>query len=423
MAYTELKRLLKEATGLDAASIGSSAVERAAQARAAAHAIDARSYLELVRISATELQALIEAVVVPETWFFRDREAFAALGRMALDHGLRSPPPETLRLLSLPCSTGEEPYSMAMALLDAGVPAEHFRIDAVDISTQALAHAERGVYGKNSFRGTELEFRERYFETTAQGQRMRDSVRLAVHFQQGNLFTTDVLSEAEIYDVVFCRNLLIYFDSATQNRAVEALRRLLRPEGVLFVGPSEAGLLLNYEFTPVKVPLAFAFRKAHATPRAAAAASTKSIERRVARPKVAATRATLRLPASSTAPRESAQPAVALESVPVSPERGLRDASSLADQGRLVEAALACEAHLRQHGPSVEAFHLLGLIRAAVGNLAEARECYRKALYLDQNHHETLLHLALLLEKQGDIASAQVLRNRLQRLEGEGVRT
>jgi chemotaxis protein methyltransferase WspC len=83
----------------------------------------------------------------------------------------------------------------------------------------------------------------------------------------------------------------------------------------------------------------------------------------------------------------------------------------------MAEAAKSCEEHLRTHGPSVQSFFLMGLIRAAAGSLSEADKFYRKALYLDQNHHDTLIHLGLLLEKQGDTTGAQVLRDRLQRLQ------
>lgn len=93
------------------------------------------------------------------------------------------------------------------------------------------------------------------------------------------------------------------------------------------------------------------------------------------------------------------------------------EAMRLADQGHLVEAATACAEHLRQHGPSAEAFHLMGLVRDATGNHLEAVDYYRKALYLEPNHYVTQIHLALLMEKQGDTEGAQVLRNRARRLE------
>ena len=108
MSYAEFESLLKQTMGLDAASIGSAAVERAVQARMSVCATDnLPGYWELVRTSAAEQQELIEAVVVPETWFFRDREAFAALARIVHDEWLPAHPQGTLRLLSMPSSSGE----------------------------------------------------------------------------------------------------------------------------------------------------------------------------------------------------------------------------------------------------------------------------------------------------------------------------
>lgn len=420
MMPDEFEQLLKQTIGLDAASVGSSTVARAVRARMLACAVvDMRTYWKLVSASPAELQALAEAVVVAETWFFRDREAFAAMARFAHNDWLPTRPEGVLRLLSLPCSSGEEPYSMAMALLDSAFPANRCCIDAVDISVQALSQARRAEYGKNSFRGAELAFRDRHFEATQHGYRVSDAVRQPVRFHQGNLLAEDFFSGAEIYDMIFCRNLLIYFDRCTQERAVRVLQRLLTASGVLFVGPSEAGLLLSHDFVSAKVPRAFAFRKVDAVERTAARVPALPIEepaaahRRLAPPRVAP---------SASAP-DSAIPIVARQSpdAPLASATGLasgfEQASLLADQGRLVEAAKCCEEHLRTHGPSPEAFHLMGLIRAAAGCLAESAEYYRKTLYLDPNHAQSLVHLALLLEKQGDKAGAKVMGDRLRRLD------
>src|SRR5437899_821468 len=114
MPTARFEALLKHTMGLDVASIGPAMIERAVRERlATSGAIDLDAYWQLVQTSETELQALIEAVIVPETWFFRDREAIEALARLAWEQSLRTQRP--LRLLSLPCSTGEEPYSIAMA--------------------------------------------------------------------------------------------------------------------------------------------------------------------------------------------------------------------------------------------------------------------------------------------------------------------
>ena len=420
MHYAKYERLLKQTMGLDAASIGSSSIARAVRQRASACQLDeADAYWELVRDSATELQALIEAVVVPETWFFRDREAFAALARLAREDWLPSNPHGCLRLLSLPCSSGEEPYSMSIALLDTGFPAGRFRIDAVDISAAALARARQAVYGKNSFRGVERGFRERHFEAAGDAWRLSDAVRGQVHFQQRNLLAADFLPGTAIYDMIFCRNLLIYFDRATQDRAIGVLQRLLARKGVVFVAPCETGLMLDHDFVSANVAQAFAFRKfagrSPATPTARAPPSTAQ-QPRARRGIVSASSIPARTPENPAGPQAGASRTATAAEPAARPDLEMHEASRLADQGHLGEASNCCAEHLRKHGPSAQAFHLLGLIRAAAGNATEARQYYRKALYLDQNHHATLVHLALLLEQQGDPASALVLRNRGLRL-------
>src|SRR5215211_4812798 len=131
MALALLERLLKDVIGLDAPSIGPSAIAQAAnERRLACGCATLNDYEQLLQASPVELQNLIDRVVVPETWFFRNREAFDALSRIVRQPDYTD---AFLRLLSLPCSTGEEPYSMAMALFDAGLPPQRFAIDAVDI--------------------------------------------------------------------------------------------------------------------------------------------------------------------------------------------------------------------------------------------------------------------------------------------------
>jgi chemotaxis protein methyltransferase WspC len=235
------------------------------------------------------------------------------------------------------------------------------------------------------------------------GYRPSDTVRRQVTFRRGNIVATDFLPGQEIYDVIFCRNLLIYFDRATQDRAVHVLERLLRSSGTLFVAPSETGLLLAHDFVSAKIPLAFAFRKAVARPLEPA---------KTVRLKPYAIRQSIPAARPKADPTDAVQPSPQAHT-----PAGLDDAARLADQGRFVDAAACCEEHLRLRGPSANAFHLLGLVRDAAGNATDAAACYRKALYLDPEHYETLVHLALLVEQQGDSAGAQVLRNRARRLE------
>ncbi|MGJ7497967.1 CheR family methyltransferase [Variovorax sp. RT4R15] len=415
MDIARFEQLLKRTMGLDAASIGSAAVERAVQERLSACRLpDAQAYWELLSSSAPELQELIEAVVVPETWFFRDPASFAALTRLVCDDGRPRQTQTVLRLLSVPCSTGEEPYSMAMALLDAGFTASTLRVDAVDISTRALARAQGAVYGRNSFRGSDLAFRDRYFVATAGGgHSLADAVRRLVQFRQGNLLD-GLVAEPELYDVIFCRNVLIYFDRATQDRAIAVLGRLLKPGGWLFVGPSETALLSDHGFVSAKLPLAFAFRKDPVAGSDTKLRTAPSPSRPVRALAPVA-------PALQPARPRAAPPAIApLAVARAEAKTSIDRARRLADQGHLADAAAHCEAHLLEHGPTAEAFNLLGLVRDASGKTADAADQYRKALYLEPNHQDALIHLALLLQKQGDVAGAQRLQRRASRLHQGG---
>jgi chemotaxis protein methyltransferase WspC len=418
--------LLKHVIGLDAASIGAPAIERAVFERCTiwngGGACDLDAYWIALNASADELQMLIEAVVVPETWFFRDGEAFATLGKLAseqLTRQFHAP----LRLLSLPCSTGEEPYSMAMALFDAGIAAERFVIDAVDVSDRAVNHAAQAVYGRNSFRGHQNGFRERYFTESKGGWLLDRAVRDAVRFKRANLFDA-ALFNTGLYDFVFCRNVLIYFDRETQDRAAAVLERLLAPDGTLFVGPSETGLLTRHGMTSAKIPLAFAFR--HPAPviePPVRSVSPAPVVRQV-QPREKAMRDTA-IPLSRTrgAPaRPPLQPMAAPVPAPVAMKSAdaLAYASRIADQGRLAEAAGLTTEHVRTHGPSAAAFYLLGLIADASGSASDAGGWYQKTLYLEPTHREALTHLGALLEQRGDHAGARLLIERAKRADAAG---
>jgi chemotaxis protein methyltransferase WspC len=411
MGLADIENLLKAAMGLNAASIGAATIARAVDQRIAACKLqDLRTYWACVQQSQAELQNLIEAVVVPETWFFRDPKSFAALARLLSEEWQAGPADRVLSVLSLPCSTGEEPYSLAMALLDAAIPAGRFRVDAVDISARALAWAGRAVYGKNSFRGQDLAFRDRHFEHTAEGHRVNEVVRRQVHFQPGNLFATDLLPGAGLYDAIFCRNVLIYFDRDTQDRAIRVITRLLKINALLFVAPAETGLPSSHGFASVNLPLAFGFRRTQ-TAGGALVASAPAVRRRVelgaAPGPPAAVRSPLP-PPSLQGPRRQVASST--------PTLAMSEIAELADRGHFDKAAACCVDHLRVHGPSAAAFYLMGLVRDAGGHHQEAGRYYRKALYLQPDHREAQVHLALLLEQQGDAAGASVLRKRASRL-------
>jgi chemotaxis protein methyltransferase WspC len=399
MMLAAIETLLKRRIGLDAATVGASTIARAVRVRQAACQLpDIQRYQLRLLEAPEELQALIDAVVVPETWFFRDRGALDAMVRIVDDEMVARRP---VRLFSIPCSTGEEPYSMSMALLDSSVLPDRWRIEAVDVSTRALELARNAVYARNAFRGADLGFRDRHFEPVSGGFRPSETVRRSVHFAQGNLLDVASLPAPRSQDVIFCRNVLIYFDRATQDAALQVLHRLLAPGGVLFLGPSETALPSKQDFIWMRLPMAFAFRKAPEGSAAIVQTPPRAVP--MLRPAAPPVRP---LPVARALPQTPP---------PTEPRASLTEAQRLADAGHLAEAVQHCEAVMREGGPSADAFHLLGLLRDAAGSRQEAMAQYRKALYLEPHHQQALAHLALLLEQEGDADGARRLRERMRR--------
>ena len=426
---TDIERLLRDNIGLDPASLGSSSILRTIRLRMKALGVaNARQYQQLLHTSRAEWAELVEAVVVTETWFFRDHEPFTALVRLVREEWLPTHPAGQLRLLSLPCSSGEEPYSMAMALLDSGLPADRFLIDALDLSARALAKARHGVYGRNSFRGKDLAFRDRWFQPVKEFYVLAPALRRSVRFSQANLLNPNFPTTGADYDFIFCRNLLIYFDRQTQAKALQKLQCLLAPSGLLFVGAAEQPLVLEWGFVSANLPLAFACRKADA-PEAFRRQSRVAMASNLSAGAVAAREARgaskhgtsadekpLILARSSSDPerRGPAQAQASRANPPPGSPPDLAQARRLADAGQLDEAAALCEAHLKQSRASAPGWYLLGLVHEARGNPA-AVDCYRKALYLQPNHYESLLQLASLAERSGDTTRARTYKRRAER--------
>ncbi|QLL14562.1 CheR family methyltransferase [Pseudomonas chlororaphis] len=402
---------LKERIGLDVASVGPAIIERAVRQRSIAQqAPSTDHYWQTLQGSRDEQQALIEAVIVPETWFFRYPESFATLAKLALSRLAQLKGMRALRILSLPCSTGEEPYSIAMALFDAGLAPHQFKVDGFDVSPLSVERARQAVYGKNSFRGQHSDFRERHFTAEDERYSLSERVREQVRLQVGNLLDPTLLANEPPYDFVFCRNLLIYFDQPTQRQVFEVLKRLTHVEGVLFIGPAEGSLLGRLGMRSIGIAQSFAFSR-HNEPEPTPA------------PAFVPSALPVRQPVRSIAPPVRTRPfASAVASQRPAPVRPASDATTLlasiatlANEGKSAEARAACEHYLDTHEPVAQVFYWLGLLSDVAGSALEAQGFYRKALYLDPQHAEALAHLAALLASQGDVAGARRLQERAAR--------
>jgi chemotaxis protein methyltransferase CheR len=191
-----------------------------------------------------ELERLINLFTVNETYFYREDHQFAALVNDMLPEILRRKAPgQRIRIWSLPCSTGEEPYSIVMYLLEhwAGVQDYDIEILASDIDTNVLAAAKAGIYEERALHRLPPELIKHYFHPL-DGTKYQIAPMLhdAVHFVQVNAQDGAQMQQHGMFDVIFCRNMLIYFDDQSRLRTVESCYEQLNPGGFMCLGHSES---------------------------------------------------------------------------------------------------------------------------------------------------------------------------------------
>ncbi len=208
------------------------------------------SYFARLRIDADgEIEQFVNAFTVNETYFYREEHQLQCLTRDLLAERLRTRAHRggdgggAIRIWSIPCSTGEEPYSIAMWLLEnwPEVDDHDIEITGSDIDTRALEAARSGVYGRRALMRLGPDLIGRYFEETGEAQwRLVEDLRGSVGFSPVNLMEAEETRAQGRFDVIFCRNVLIYFDDASRRVAAENLYEALAPGGFVCLGHTES---------------------------------------------------------------------------------------------------------------------------------------------------------------------------------------
>jgi chemotaxis protein methyltransferase CheR len=230
-----------------------------------------RSYLMLLKYDDTgggELQRLINTMTVNETYFYREEYQFRCLVNSILPEIIAKRTPaeyRNIRIWSLPCSTGEEPYSLAIQLLENWHEVDRHDVEIVasDIDTRVIGQARAGLYDDRAVQHLPAAVKARYFTHTPDGRwQIIDDLRSSVDFNTVNLNDRlDMRRHQGGFDVIFCRNLLIYFDDVSRRQAAEALFDALRPGGFVCLGHSESMSRISSLFTVRKYPDGIVYQK------------------------------------------------------------------------------------------------------------------------------------------------------------------
>jgi chemotaxis protein methyltransferase WspC len=452
MAPERIEAELARWIGLDPQAVGPAALERACRlGRERLGLVDDEALAARIASDPRERDRLVEDVVVSESWFFRDpasleyavawvaarcrsssgskaadRRPPGRLSKTSLPHvmddvpGVKRPGtqeaftpgkspggqfPRPVRILCAPAAAGEEPRSIAILLLEAGLAEGSFLIDSFDVSRVAVGRAAEGRYSANAFRTAERDADPfpHWFRREGKDRVLEERIRRLAPVAWGNLLDPDFVPPCPSYDVICCRNLMIYLTPQARQDVVRRLDAWLATDGLLLVGSAESSMLLD-RFEPAANPSRFVLRRAGGGPRRpavpAAPAALAVPQTRSARVQtaVAAGPSTGLPPDRRENPDVSAPPGGSERAGGPTGRRlppSLAAAESLANVGLYAEAIAVCRDLIAHEGPSPATFFLLGTLKRALGAEVDALECFRKAVYLDPGHADAALALAL----------------------------
>lgn len=239
--FQPFKRLVEEYCGLEFNGIAEQRLHKEVSKISAALGLSLTEYFAKVEKNPAELTALVNQLTVNETYFYREPAQIMLFVQTFLPRLQTLVDNRPIRVLSVGCSSGEEPYSLAMAIQEVWGKSvlQQVQIDAGDLDENVLVKACAGIYSPFSFRALDDDLRSKYFQPTHKGYQINADIRQAVRFFPFNLKAERYPAEDNYYDVVFFRNVSIYFNLVTRKNIQHRLQKLMQPNAVLFLGSSE----------------------------------------------------------------------------------------------------------------------------------------------------------------------------------------
>jgi chemotaxis protein methyltransferase CheR len=221
-------------------------------------------YLSLIKVSSNgnELTRLFDAITTNETYFFREEHQLNVFANTLIPKVLSQKKNARLRIWSAACSSGEEPYTLAIMLMEKFLSTRQFEIYATDISEGVLTSAKKAVYNSYATRNITEPHLKKYFSNSNNAHKLSDEVKKSVKFMKANLIDQKTIKSLRGMDIIFCRNVLIYFDEKSKQKAVSNLYDSLKPGGYLFIGSSESLHNVTRAFRPSIINKIIMYQKA-----------------------------------------------------------------------------------------------------------------------------------------------------------------
>jgi len=392
-------------------------------------------YFEFLKAHEEEFKQLISLLAVNETYFFRYPEQFKILKEYVIPEIVKKHRKrlfKSLKIWSAGCSSGEEAYSIAICVLETLPDLESWDIHILgtDVSLSALEKATKGRYGKNSFRILDEETKNKYFNYLGDGTwEIKPEVKKLVNFTYHNLIKEPYpLAFMELWDIIFCRNVTIYFRAESTKRVVANLYKSLKPGGFLFTGHTETLYHINPGFEVIRFGDAFIFRKpADENQKRTEKSSPVQITGKEtvkddsfkraegANLSTGAADYVKRKMVKETKSHESHDLVKKLASVFSINEKSKTELLNtykklvfeLLNEEKLEEAESYIKKYLKLEKLDPEIHYLYGLLKRKQNEIEAALDCFKKAIYLDSNHYLSLIEIANIFFGREDYASAR----------------
>ena len=310
----------------------------------------------------SETDELFSLVTIPETHFFRNPAQFEVLREVVLPEIIsRKGPDRSLRIWSAGCSRGDEPYSIAMVVREALPDYQSWQVSilATDINRKAISFAQKAIYPQRCMHNLPEGYLERYFKKDGKDYILNEEVKSLVNFTCHNL--AKGLYPLEDADIIFCRNVIIYFAQDIIKRVIDNFHHCLKLGGYLFLGHSEILWQISDKFKTVEFPRTFIYQK------------SPSVVKEEVRPFIGVPEIKLEEFIDAKEPDKAIVHA------------DFQRATELANQGSYQEAGEQLKRIIRQDNLHVEAYYLLAVLAYRTGDLKEAEEQFRKVIYIDHN--------------------------------------
>jgi len=397
--WRRVSEFIAQRTGLDFPGERRSDLQRGLAAAAAefglADAAGCAEWLLSASLTRSQLHVVVSHLTIGETYFFRERKAFDALAEHVLPELIRRRRgrEQRLRLWSAACSTGEEAYSLAILVRQLLPDWQDWKVTilATDINQRFLQRAAAGIYPEWSFRESAADFKERYFTASNGRFAIAPEIRNSVSFAHLNLAEDGLLQTAGAHgmDIIFCRNVLIYFTASQARKLAENLHHALMEGGWLTVSPSECSQALFSSFAAVNFPGAILYRKCKAEERSPPIwqpPSYPTAERVLAFDAA-------KPPPSAAAAAAAAQGSPVSSQPSANPEAISQQTRALANQGRHTDALALSQQWIASDKIDAAAHYVHAMILQEIGERQAARDSLQRAVYLQPEF--VLAHFAL----------------------------